>query len=97
MGGVDLDGAFLGVHFCWGKSASKSVHSKKGKRKESDKAQQARPRYGNTRGIMGGPLVKAAGPKKTTNQAVGAWFSNFLEEKTKKKRKNECARGGKES
>ena len=45
--------------------------------------------------IMGGPLVKAAGPKKTTNQAVGAWFSNFLEEKTKKKRKNECERGGK--
>jgi hypothetical protein len=46
---------------------------------------------------MGGPLVKAAGPKKTTNQAVGAWFSNFLEEITKKKRKNECERGGKES
>ena len=43
-GGGDLDGAFLGVHFCWGKSASKSVHSEIGQRKESDKAQQARPR-----------------------------------------------------
>ena len=43
------------------------------------------------------PLVKAAGLKKTTNQAVGAWFSNFLEEETKTKRKNECARGLKES
>ncbi len=32
-------------------------------------------------------MVKAAGLKTTTNQAVGAWFSNFLEEKTKKKRK----------
>ena len=44
-------------------------------------------------------MVKAAGPKKTTTnlQAVGAWFSKFLEEKTKKKRKNECERGGKES
>ncbi len=43
-------------------------------------------------------MVKAAGPKKTTtNQAVGAWFSKFLEEKTKKKRKNECERGEKES
>ena len=37
-GGVDLDGAFLGVHFCWGKSASKSVQSEIGQRKESDKA-----------------------------------------------------------
>ena len=44
---------------------------------------------------MGGPLVKAAGPKKTTNQAVGAWFSNFLEEKTKKKGKMSAREGGK--
>ena len=37
-------------------------------------------------------MVKAAGPKKTTNQAVGAWFSKFLEKKTKKKRKEKRVR-----